>query len=46
MAMGLPIQLPEGLTLEHMQPVMQKDKKANDDGIRFVLLKALGCATI
>lgn len=43
---GLPVAPPEKLNSERLMDAMQIDKKADDSGVRFVLLKALGEAEL
>lgn len=44
--MGLPSQIPNGLTADKMLELMQVDKKVIDGKIRLVLLKSIGKAVI
>jgi 3-dehydroquinate synthase len=44
--MGLPTQIPDGLTADKMLELMRVDKKVLDGKIRLVLLKSIGTAVI
>ncbi len=43
---NLPVCPPADLSAAQMIELMRVDKKANDQGIRFVLLESLGCAQV
>ncbi len=45
-ALGLPTVLPPGLSPLALRETMHRDKKADDQGLRLVLLRDLGAATL
>lgn len=43
---GLPTTAPEGFSIAACKSLMAHDKKANDEGLRFVILNGIGQATV
>ena len=46
LSVGLPSKFPSEIPIENFVKVMSLDKKATDDGLRFILLKDIGEAAV